>query len=358
VAGCSLLGISTAPSGGGRDGWGTVPDRSAGEGTSVTACPLIEDEVRNDHSWSPRMSSATRSLKGLSRSNSSSGGTSRSGSPLPTSHGVASTAVRQAASSGSVSAASPTGYGLDPVEGRNRSATRVLRAGPSSTPSVPPSGAAAPPSGACGRPTASAEGPPGRAEAVGKDTSGRLRSLRERSVAGIPQLVGQSLTRPRSLPIRAGRQLNRLTRRGRDPGAMRAIPGAGEPVDRPAPPATRARPPPPASVGQAGAGQGRPRAPRPPNGATSSPPRRGAEPARPSNARLSLGRPSAGRTSSSRPSRSCASGPGRPTSRVAPRWPRTSSSRPCTITVRGTGVAVITAGTGRRRGFRSCPGAR
>jgi hypothetical protein len=42
-------------------------------------------------------------LKGLSRSNSSSGGTSRSGSPLPTSHGVASTAVRQAASSGSVS---------------------------------------------------------------------------------------------------------------------------------------------------------------------------------------------------------------------------------------------------------------
>ncbi|HSK95419.1 MAG TPA: ComEC/Rec2 family competence protein, partial [Euzebyales bacterium] len=57
-------------------------------------------------SSSLRMSSATRSLNGLSRSNNSSGGTSLSGSPLPTSHGVASTAVRHAASSGSVSVVS------------------------------------------------------------------------------------------------------------------------------------------------------------------------------------------------------------------------------------------------------------
>src|SRR4029453_16709476 len=92
---------------------------------------------RNDYSWSPRMSSATRSLKGLSRSNSSSGGTSRSGSPLPPSPGVASPAVRQAPSPAAPAAPQPrrglhgrapgrllrvgigaigAGGGLDPVE--------------------------------------------------------------------------------------------------------------------------------------------------------------------------------------------------------------------------------------------------
>ena len=56
-----------------------------------------------DQSDSSRMSSATRSLKGLSFSNISSGGTSSSWSESPTSQGAASTAVRQPASSGSVS---------------------------------------------------------------------------------------------------------------------------------------------------------------------------------------------------------------------------------------------------------------
>src|SRR5215213_5398418 len=57
------------------------------------------------------MSSATRSLNGFSLSYSSSGGIGSSGSDSPTSHGAASTAVRQAASSGSLSAPAPASSG-------------------------------------------------------------------------------------------------------------------------------------------------------------------------------------------------------------------------------------------------------
>jgi Rho termination factor, N-terminal domain len=73
---------------------------------------------------------------------------------------------------------------------------------------------------------------PRQADATGKHTPGRLRSLRERSVAGIRQLAGQTFTTTRSLPARAGRQLNRLTRHGHDAAVIRAVPGIGEPADR------------------------------------------------------------------------------------------------------------------------------
>jgi hypothetical protein len=71
-----------------------------------------------------------------------------------------------------------------------------------------------------------------QAGTTGKDAPGRLRNLRERSVAGIRHLVEQGVTTTRSLPTRAGRQLNRLTRRGRDTGAVRTVPGSRELVDR------------------------------------------------------------------------------------------------------------------------------
>jgi hypothetical protein len=73
---------------------------------------------------------------------------------------------------------------------------------------------------------------PRQADVTGKETPGRLRSLRERSVAGIRELVGQTFMTTRSLPARAGRRLNRLTRRGRDAAVIRAVPGIGEPADR------------------------------------------------------------------------------------------------------------------------------
>jgi hypothetical protein len=73
---------------------------------------------------------------------------------------------------------------------------------------------------------------PRQADATGKDTPGRLRNLRERSVAGIRQLASQSVTTTRRLPARAGRRLNRLTRRGRHAAVIRAVPGIGEPADR------------------------------------------------------------------------------------------------------------------------------
>ena len=73
---------------------------------------------------------------------------------------------------------------------------------------------------------------PRQADATGNDSPGRLRSLRQRSVAGIRELVGQSLTITRSLPTRAGRRFNRLTRRGRGAAVIRAIPDIGEPADR------------------------------------------------------------------------------------------------------------------------------
>jgi hypothetical protein len=64
----------------------------------------------------------------------------------------------------------------------------------------------------------------------GRATLRRLRPatrLRERSVAGIRHLVGQSVTTTRGLPARAGRQLGRLTRRGRDlAGGIRPTPSA------------------------------------------------------------------------------------------------------------------------------------
>jgi hypothetical protein len=74
---------------------------------------------------------------------------------------------------------------------------------------------------------------PRQSDTVGKHTPGRLRNLRERSVAGIRHLVGQSVTTTRWLPARAGRQLNRIARRGRGMTcAIRTVPGTGEPVDR------------------------------------------------------------------------------------------------------------------------------
>lgn len=74
---------------------------------------------------------------------------------------------------------------------------------------------------------------PRPSDTVGKHIPGRLRNLRERSVAGIRHLVGQSVTTTRSLPARAGHQLNRLARRGRGmTGANRAVPGTDEPADR------------------------------------------------------------------------------------------------------------------------------
>lgn len=66
----------------------------------------------------------------------------------------------------------------------------------------------------------------------GRATLRRLRPatrLRERSVAGIRHLVGQSVTTTRGLPARAGRQLTRLARRGRDlAGGIRTIPSVRE----------------------------------------------------------------------------------------------------------------------------------
>jgi Rho termination factor, N-terminal domain len=66
----------------------------------------------------------------------------------------------------------------------------------------------------------------------GRATLRRLRPatrLRERSVADIRHLVGQSVTTTRGLPARAGRQLTRLTRRGRDlAGGIRTIPSVRE----------------------------------------------------------------------------------------------------------------------------------
>jgi hypothetical protein len=69
----------------------------------------------------------------------------------------------------------------------------------------------------------------------GRATLRRLRPatrLLERSVAGIRHLVGQGVTTTtttRGLPARAGRQLTRLTRRGRDlAGGIRTIPSVRE----------------------------------------------------------------------------------------------------------------------------------
>jgi hypothetical protein len=74
---------------------------------------------------------------------------------------------------------------------------------------------------------------PRQADAVGKHTPGRLRHLRERSVAGTRHLAGQSVTTARSLPARVARQLSRLARRGPGTaGKIDTIPGTGEPVDR------------------------------------------------------------------------------------------------------------------------------
>jgi hypothetical protein len=71
-----------------------------------------------------------------------------------------------------------------------------------------------------------------QADGAGTHTPGRLRDLRERSVAGIRHLARHSVTTARSLPGRAGRQLTRLARRGRGTaGATRTIPGTGEPID-------------------------------------------------------------------------------------------------------------------------------
>jgi hypothetical protein len=74
---------------------------------------------------------------------------------------------------------------------------------------------------------------PRQADRVGRHTPGRLRHLRERSVAGTRHLAGQSVTTARGLPARVGRQLSRLARRGRGmAGKIDTIPGTGEPVDR------------------------------------------------------------------------------------------------------------------------------
>lgn len=130
---------------------------------------------------------------------------------------------------------------------------------------------------------------------IDKDTHGRLRSLRDRGVAGIRQLVGQGVTTTRSLPTRAGRQLGRLAWRGRDQAsATRPIPstrGRERGAAERAAPTQRHQDEPAKARAESGGG----------------------------NASPSLGRSSAGRASSSRPSSSCASGPGRPASRVASR---------------------------------------
>jgi hypothetical protein len=74
---------------------------------------------------------------------------------------------------------------------------------------------------------------PGQADGVGRDTPARLRNLRERSVASVRHLVGQSVGTTRGLPARAGRQLSRLARRGRGmAGAVGTMLGTGAPVDR------------------------------------------------------------------------------------------------------------------------------
>jgi Rho termination factor, N-terminal domain len=74
---------------------------------------------------------------------------------------------------------------------------------------------------------------PGQADGVGKGTPARLGNLRERSVASIRHLVGQSVGTTRSLPARARRQLSRLARRGRGmAGAIRTMPGTGAPAER------------------------------------------------------------------------------------------------------------------------------
>jgi hypothetical protein len=74
---------------------------------------------------------------------------------------------------------------------------------------------------------------PRQADAVGKHTHGRLRHLRERSVAGTRHLAGQSVTTARSLPARVGRQLSRLAPRSRGmAGKIDPMPGTVQPVDR------------------------------------------------------------------------------------------------------------------------------
>jgi Rho termination factor, N-terminal domain len=73
---------------------------------------------------------------------------------------------------------------------------------------------------------------PRQADAVGKHTPGRLRHLRQRSVAGTRHFTGHSVTTVRSLPARVGRQLSRLARRGRGmAGQIDTIPGTGQPVE-------------------------------------------------------------------------------------------------------------------------------
>jgi hypothetical protein len=73
---------------------------------------------------------------------------------------------------------------------------------------------------------------PQHAGAIGRPGLRRVRALRDRSVAGIRHLIGQSVRTTRHLPARASRQANRLTRHGPNLGAGRTIPTAGEPVDR------------------------------------------------------------------------------------------------------------------------------
>lgn len=73
---------------------------------------------------------------------------------------------------------------------------------------------------------------PRQPDAVGKHTPGRLRHLRERSVAGIRHLAGQSVTTARSLPARVGRQLSRLAPRSRGmAGKIDTIPGTVQPIE-------------------------------------------------------------------------------------------------------------------------------
>jgi hypothetical protein len=64
---------------------------------------------------------------------------------------------------------------------------------------------------------------------TGKGTPGRLRSLRDRGVAGTRHLLDQSLMTIRGRPARAGRRLGRLARRGGDlASATGPIPSARE----------------------------------------------------------------------------------------------------------------------------------
>ena len=73
---------------------------------------------------------------------------------------------------------------------------------------------------------------PRQADAAGKHTPGRLRHLRERTVAGTRHLAGQSVTAARSLPARVGRQLSTLARRSRGMAAkIDPIPGTVQPVE-------------------------------------------------------------------------------------------------------------------------------